>query len=268
MNFENKVVVVTGGVSGIGAACSMELAARGGKVAMVDIDEAAAAGTLDRLQKSGGAAEFIRADVSKPQEAEAAIRKAVSRFGAIDALVNNAGIQRYGTVTSTPLDEWDQVLAVNLTSAFLMSRFAIPEMLKRGGGSIVMVGSVQSVAAVANSAAYVSSKHGMLGLTRSIALDYAKQGIRANCVCPGSIDTPMLRWSASRDANPQSILDACSSTHPLGRLGKPEEVAHVVCFLASELSSFVTGSAYMVDGGLLVPIGGMAFQESGTGKIR
>jgi NAD(P)-dependent dehydrogenase (short-subunit alcohol dehydrogenase family) len=138
-------------------------------------------------------------------------------------------------------------------------------MIKRGGGSIVITGSVQSVAAQRNSVHYVVSKHGLLGLTRCLALDYAKQNIRANCVLPGAIDTPMLRWAASLDPNPDKVLEACDRLHALGRCGQPEEVARVIAFLASDLASFVTGSAVVVDGGLLVPVGGMAFQDSGTG---
>jgi len=178
--------------------------------------------------------------------------------------VISAGIQRYGTVTTVSEEEWDEVMNVNLKSAFLMSKYAIPRMIERGGGAIVLTGSVQSVAAQRNSVHYVVSKHGLLGLARCLALDYGKQNIRANCVLPGSIDTPMLRWAAEVDPHTDKVLDACDGLHIRGKMGRPEEVARVIVFLASELASFVTGSAVMVDGGLLVPVGGMAFQESGT----
>ena len=160
------------------------------------------------------------------------------------------------------------MLDINLKGAFLMSKYAIPQMIERGGGSIVITGSVQSVAAQRNSVHYVVSKHGLLGLTRCIAVDYGKQNIRANCVLPGAIDTPMLRWAANLDDNPEKVLEACDSLHVRGKMGQPEEVAHVIVFLASDQASFMTGSAVMVEGGLLVPVGGMAFQQSGTGSTK
>jgi NAD(P)-dependent dehydrogenase (short-subunit alcohol dehydrogenase family) len=265
VDFTGKVAVVTGGASGIGQACAHEFANRGAAVAVVDRDAAAGEKTASKLRGERGAAEFFPADVSRQPEVERLVAAVVSRFGGLDILVNNAGIQRYGTVTSLSEEEWDDVMNVNLKSAFLMSKFAIPEMIKRGGGSIVITGSVQSVAAQRNSVHYVVSKHGLLGLTRCLALDYARQNIRANCVLPGAIDTPMLRWAASLDPNPDKVLEACDRLHALGRCGQPEEVARVIAFFASDLASFVTGSAVAVDGGLLVPVGGMAFQDSGTG---
>ena len=199
---------------------------------------------------------------------ERVIAEIVSRFGRIDTLVNSAGIQRYATVISASEEEWDEVMNVNLKSAFLMSKYCIPHMLKGGGGSLVIIGSVQSLTAQRNSVQYVVSKHALLGLTRSIALDYGRQNIRANCVLPGAIDTPMLRWAASLDPDPQGVLDAIDKLHIRGKMGRPEEVANVIVFLASDMASFVTGSAVVVDGGLLVPAGGMTFQEIGTGATK
>jgi len=261
----NKVAVVTGGASGIGFACAWELAEHGAAVAIIDRDANAGRRALQELNSHGRAVEFIEADVTLESDVKAANQQIVSALGGIHILVNNAGILRYGTVTSTSQESWDEVLTGNLKSAYLMSKFAIPEMIRCGGGAIVVVGSVQSFTAQRNSAAYVVSKHGLLGLTRSMALDYARHNIRVNCVCPGAIDTPMLRWAASLDRNPERVLDACVRSHALDRIGQPGEVARVVAFLVSESASFVTGSAIAVDGGLLVPSGGMAFQESGTG---
>jgi meso-butanediol dehydrogenase / (S,S)-butanediol dehydrogenase / diacetyl reductase len=266
MDFKGKIAVVTGAGSGIGQACVRGFAERNAAVAVVDRNPEAGRKTASELQNKGGKAKFYPADVSSASKVERLIPQIVSEFGGIDILVNNAGIQRYGTVTSLSEAEWDEVININLKSVFLMSKFVIPEMLKRGGGSVVITGSAQSVTAQRNSAHYVVSKHGLLGLTRSIALDYGRQNIRANCVLPGAIDTPMLRWSASLDPNPEKVLDSCDRVHIRGKMGKPEEVANVIMFLASDLSSFMTGSAVMVDGGLLVPVGGMAFQESGTGS--
>lgn len=260
MQFKGKVAVITGGASGIGQACVAEFAARGASVAAVDRAEDPGSETV------GFSTAYFQADVSRATEVETLIPKIVVRFGGIDILVNNAGIQRYGTVTTLTEAEWDEVLNVNLKSAFLVSKYVIPEMMKRGGGAMVITGSVQSVTAQRNSAHYVTSKHGLAGLTRSIALDYAKYNIRANCVLPGAIDTPMLRWAASLDPHPERVLEACNRLHALGRMGKAEEVARVIAFLASDEASFITGSLVPVDGGLLVPAGGMASQESSTGS--
>ena len=163
--------------------------------------------------------------MSSREEVERLIPQIVSRFGAIHVLVNNAGIARYGSATTASEEQWDEVLNVNLRSAFLMSKYVIPEMIKAGGGAIVNTGSVQSVTAVHNSLAYVVSKHGLLGLTRSIALDFGKQNIRANCVMPGSVDTPMLHYAASLDSNPEKVLAACDRSHIRGTMGQPAEVA-------------------------------------------
>jgi NAD(P)-dependent dehydrogenase (short-subunit alcohol dehydrogenase family) len=187
------------------------------------------------------------------------------RAWGIDVLVNNAGIQRYGTVTTTSEEEWDELMNANLKSAFLTSQYAIPHIVRRGGGSIAIVGSVQSMTAQRNSVAYVVSKHALLGLARSMAVDFAKDNIRVNCICPGAIDTPLLRWAASLDENPQRVIDGCNRLSPLGRVGRPEEIARLIVFLSSDLASFITGTAIAADGGLLAPTGGMASQETGTG---
>ncbi len=267
MDFTGKVVVVTGSSSGIGEACVRAFAGRNAAVAMVDRKPDNQQMVADLRQK-GASIEHFEADLSSRAEVERTTAAIISRFGAIDIVVSNAGIQRYGSVTTTTEEEWDEVLSVNLKSAFLVSRYCIPEMLKRGGGAIVMTGSVQSVAAQRNSVHYVVSKHGLLGLARSIALDFGQQNIRANCVLPGAIDTPMLRWAASLDSHPDKVLEACDRLHIRGKMGQPEEVANVIVFLASDLASFVTGAAIAVDGGLLVPVGGMSFQETGTGTLK
>jgi len=268
MDFKGKVAVVTGGGSGIGRACAQEFVENNAAVAVVDRDAKAGAETAAELKRKGGNAEFFQVDVASRSGVEKLVPKIVSAFGGIDILVNNAGIQRYGTVTTISEEEWDEVMNINLKGAFLMSRSVIPQMIERGGGAIVITGSVQSVAAQRNSVHYVVSKHGLLGLARCLALDYGRQNIRANCVLPGAIDTPMLRWAANLDSHPEKVLESCDRIHARGKMGQPEEVAHVIVFLASDLASFMTGSAVMVEGGLLVPVGGMAFQESGTGSTK
>jgi len=223
---------------------------------------------LKDLRRHGGRVELFCFDVSKGAQVQAGVAKIVKKLGAIDVLVNNAGIQRYATATTCTEEEWDMVLGVNLKSAFLMSKHVIPVMIRRGGGAIVNTGSTQSVAAQSNSVHYVVSKHGMLGLTRCLALDFARQNIRANCVLPGAIDTPMLRWSASLGPDPERTLAACDRIHLRGKMGRPEEVAHVVAFLASDLASFISGAAIPVEGGIFVPVGGMGFQEGGLPVAR
>jgi len=263
MDFKSKVVVVTGGASGIGLACCREFAQRRAIVVVVDLNEKAGRAAVKELRQLGGRAEFFSFDVSKNVQVAGGVAKIAKKLGGIDILINNAGIQRYGTATTASEEDWDLVLNVNLKSAFLMSKYVIPEMIKRGGGAIVNMGSVQSGAAQTNSVHYVVSKHGILGLTRSLALDYAKQNIRANCVMPGAVDTPMIRWSASLTPDPESTMAALDRIHMRGKMGKPEEVARVMVFLASDLASFITAAAISVDGGITMAVGGMAFQEGG-----
>ena len=256
MRFDGKTAIVTGGSLGIGQAVCELLAERGASVAIFDLDESAGNETCEKIGKAGGHAIFERLNVADFSAVENATNKAASTFGRIDSLIVSAGIQRYGTAVSTTDEQWNEVLDVNLRGAWHAARAAIPRMLKNGGGSIVNVSSVQALASQQNVLAYTVSKHGLLGLSRSIAMDFAKQNIRANAVCPGTVDTPMLEWAASLDPNPKSVYEACREMHPLGRIAKPREIAEVVAFLAHENSSFVTGAVWTVDGGLLTQIGG------------
>lgn len=265
IDFKNKVIVVTGAAKGIGEACARRFAELGGRVALLDRDSEAGNKTTDSISSTGAIAQFYACDVSSSRDVESCIAAIRTKFGGLDVLVSNAGIQEYGDVVATPEELWDKVMNVNLKSCYLVSRNVVPSMIERGGGAIVVVGSVQSMTAIANSAAYVTAKHGLLGLTRAMALDYASKGIRVNCVCPGAIDTPMLRWAASLDPNPEKVIETCDRMHPVGRIGRAEEVANSIAFLASPWASFITGAALLVDGGMLVPAGGMGFQESGTG---
>jgi NAD(P)-dependent dehydrogenase (short-subunit alcohol dehydrogenase family) len=256
MNFDNKAIVVTGGALGIGQATCELLAERGALVAILDWDELAGNQTCDNIARSNGKAIFEKVDVSDFRAVEKAVSKAVGTFGHVDSLVVSAGIQRYGTAVSTTDEQWDEVLNVNLRGAWNVAKAVIPHLIDSGGGTVVNVSSVQALASQQNVLAYTISKHGLLGLTRSIAMDFARQNIRANAVCPGTVDTPMLEWAASLDPDPRSVYEACKQMHPIGRIAKPREIAEVVAFLAHESSSFVTGAVWTVDGGLLTQIGG------------
>ena len=264
ISFRDKVVVVTGGAMGIGEATARAFAELGAGVAILDVNADAARKTANDLSKTSRAQSY-QCNVGSPSEVEQAVTSVIRDFGGIDVLISNAGIQRYGDVIQTTEELWDEVMAVNLKGCFHAAKHVVPSMKQRGGGAIVVVGSVQCFTAVGNSAAYVTAKHALLGLVRAMSLDYAQRNIRVNCVCPGAIDTPMLRWAAGLDANPEKVLATCDRMHALGRMWKPEEVASAIAFLASDWASFITGAALMVDGGMLVPTGGMGFQEGGTG---
>jgi NAD(P)-dependent dehydrogenase (short-subunit alcohol dehydrogenase family) len=256
MRFDDQVVVVTGGALGIGEAASEIFAERGAAVSILDRDENAGVAACERIVAVGGRAILCNVNVANYEEVEAAITKTVDTFGGIDALAVSAGIQRYGTAIDTTIADWEEVLDVNLKGAWNAARAVIPHMQRRGKGSIVNVSSVQALASQQNVLAYTVSKHGLVGLTRSIAMDFAKENIRANVVCPGTVDTPMLKWAASLDPDPESVYEACRRMHPIGRIAAPREIGEVIAFLAHQTSSFVTGAVWTVDGGLLTQIGG------------
>lgn len=255
-NYDHISALITGGASGIGLATAQLLHQRGARVAIVDVQFDKSAEVLTSFNNTDNRLVFIPANLAIAEEADRVVAETLRAFGQLNAVVNSAGIQRYGNAEQTSLELWQEVMAVNLTAAFTVSRAAIPHLRQNGGGSIVNVGSVQSHASQRGAVAYVTSKHAILGLTRAMAVDYAAERIRVNCVCPGTVDTPMFRWSASLDANPESVIKACESMHPIGRLAQPTEIAEVIAFLVTGAASFVTGTAIDVDGGLLAVIGG------------
>lgn len=262
MRFDEKAVIVTGGALGIGQATCELLAERGAAVAVFDWDEKAGNETCENIERKGGRAIFQKVDVSDFAAVEVAVKEAHKAFGKINSLIVSAGIQRYGTAITTSEEQWEEVLSVNLKGAWNAARASIPFLQEAGGGTIVNVSSVQAQASQQNVLAYTISKHGLLGLTRSMAMDFASNNIRVNAICPGTVDTPMLKWAASLDPNPQSVYDACNAMHPLGRIAQPREIAEVVAFLAHESSSFVTGAIWNIDGGLLTQIGGAPQTEA------
>jgi len=253
-----KVAVVTGGGAGIGLAAAGKLAREGASVVICSDREDQATQAADGLREEGLEIRGMRGDVTSSADMKALVDFAVQTYGGVDVLVNSAGVQRYGTVTETEEEVWDEVLNVNLKGIYLAARHAIPEMTERGGGAIVNVSSVQAFASQAGVAAYTASKGGINALTRAMAVDHAEENIRVNAVCPGSVDTPMLRWAADLfkgENTVEATVEDWGRMHPLGRVAKPEEVAEVICFLSSPRASFVTGADYMVDGGLLAALG-------------
>ncbi len=251
MRFTDQIAVVTGAAKGIGAATAALFAREGARVALLDTD-AAGAETASGLD---GDARFFSCDVAEADAVTTAFDAIRDAFGGIDLLVNNAGIQRYGTVTQTSEAEWDEVMGANLKSAFLCAQQALPSMVERGRGVVVNVASVQSFITQANVAAYTTSKTALLGLTRSIAVDYAPK-VRCIAVCPGSVDTPMLRWAVDQSPDPGEVWEEIEGMHPMKRVATPEEIAGLIGFLCSEAAGFITGQAYRIDGGLGLSIGG------------
>jgi NAD(P)-dependent dehydrogenase (short-subunit alcohol dehydrogenase family) len=253
---ETGTAIITGGASGIGLATARLLLQRGWRAAIIDSNRKALEEARGSLSGRDSELLVVEANLAIEDGVDSAVRQSIQTFGGLDAVVNSAGIQRYGNAEETSPALWREVLDVNLTAAFLVSRAAIPHMRKNSGGSIVNVGSVQSHVSQRGAVAYVTSKHAIVGLTRSMAVDYAAENIRVNCVCPGTVDTPMFRWSASLDRDPDAVVKACESMHPAGRIAQPEEVAEVIVFLLSNAASFVTGTTIDIDGGLLALVGG------------
>ena len=248
MTFAGKTVIVTGARSGIGFATTQRFAADGATVIMADVRDASEEAA--QLAEAGNDVRFVRTDVSREAEVQALIDGVVARNGEVDILVNNAGIVLARTVPDTTLEEWDRLLDVNLKGAFLCCRAVIPLMRQRRCGVIVNVASEQGLVGAATNAAYTATKGGIIQLTKSMAIDHGQDGIRINCVAPGPVKTPLFDMFVEGVEDPQAELRFFLDATILKRLGRPEEIANVIAFLASDESSYMTGSVVVVDGGL------------------
>ena len=248
MRFAGKTAIVTGAGSGIGLATTRRLATDGATVIMADVrdadDEAAA------IIESGSTVRFVLANVGQESQVRALVDEVVSSHGRVDILVNNAGIAFARTVPDTTLEEWDRLMNVNLKGVFLCSRAVIPIMQQQGGGVIVNVSSEQGLVGASENAAYTATKGGVIQLTKSMAIDHGQDGIRVNCVCPGPVKTPLFDGFVESVEDPEAELRSFVEATILKRLGRPEEIASVIAFLASEESSYMTGSVVVADGGL------------------
>ena len=244
-----KVALVTGGASGIGHATALLFAREGASVAIADVNQAAGTETAQQICDSGGRALFEPTDVTKNSDCERLVQRTLREFGGINVLFNNAGIIRRASVIELTEEDWDRVMAVNLKSIFLLSRLVIPIMIKAGGGSIINTASGWGLAGGPRAAAYCASKGAVVLMTKALAVDHGVAKVRVNCICPGDTDTSMLRAEAQQLGENENRFLADSARRPLGRIASPEEIAKAVLYLASDASSFVTGTAMVVDGG-------------------
>jgi NAD(P)-dependent dehydrogenase (short-subunit alcohol dehydrogenase family) len=244
---QGKVALITGGASGIGRATALIFAREGAKVAVADLNLGGCEETVAMIKKAGGDAFSVKCDVSKTAQVREMVAQAVNTYGRLDCGFNNAGVSPAGgRIGEIPEDDWDRVIAINLTGVWLCMKYELAQMVGQGGGVIVNTASIMGLVGERRTGAYCAAKHGVVGLTKTAALEYAKRNIRVNAVCPGSTMTPMMQRGFERDPR---LEEAYKTSHPLGRLGTPEDIGEAVMWMCSDEASFVTGLALPVDGG-------------------
>jgi NAD(P)-dependent dehydrogenase (short-subunit alcohol dehydrogenase family) len=248
---EAKVAIVTGAGRGIGHAIARRFGAEGAAVVAANRNAEEGEAVVEAIRSAGGDASFAETDIRVPEDCARLISTAEQTYGRVDILCNNAGVGLLRTVVETSLDDYAYVMDTNVRGAFLLCKHAVPGMVERRGGAIINMASVASFVGFERDAAYCASKGALLMLTRQLALEYAPAGVRVNAICPGFIDTPELRHYCEQQPDPEAALAVCNAAHPIGRIGRPEEIASAAVFLASDEASFVTGAALVVDGGLL-----------------
>ena len=250
MRFKERTVIITGAGSGIGRATAMLLASEGANVMVTDLSLDAAEATTEAIIAAAGEATALCVDVTQAEDTENMVKATVERYGGVDVLFNNAGIVIAGSVTDSEESGWQQTFDVNLKGVMLGCKYAIPEMIKRGGGAVINTSSMNGLVASQAIASYAASKGAVLMLTKQMALDYAAQQVRVNCVCPSDVNTPLIRGFIDSTPNPRATEKRLRDRVPLGRMAEPEDVAQAVAFLASDAASFITGVALPVDGGV------------------
>jgi meso-butanediol dehydrogenase / (S,S)-butanediol dehydrogenase / diacetyl reductase len=252
VQLRDKVAIITGAGAGIGRACCLLFAAEGAKVVAVDLDAAALDSVAEDVRRTGATILAIQADVSSAADVEGVVSAATKNFSTIDILFNNAGIVPHGKIHETTESDWDRTMAVNVKSMYLMSHAVVPIFLQHGGGVILNTSSATALRSVVDRVAYSASKGAVLALTKSMAIDYVRDGIRVNCLCPGTIDTPSLQRRLAAFADPEEARKQFVARQPMGRLGTAEEVAKAALFLVSDDARFATGTAFSIDGGFTV----------------
>ncbi len=246
MNFKDKVVIITGAAAGIGQAAAIAFAEKDARVVVADIEVKKGKQTSSLI---GGDAFFIEINVANSESVKNMVKEVTKRFGRIDILVNNAGIYYQGDVIETPEEEWDKVIAVNLKGVYLCSHYVIPVMLRGNGGVVINVASEAGLVGIAGQVAYNASKAGVISLTKSMAVDFGRQGVRVNAVCPGTTETPMVKNALKKSKDPEKERRKLEECRPLNRLGRPEEIAAAILAMASDHLGYATGSILSIDGG-------------------
>jgi NAD(P)-dependent dehydrogenase (short-subunit alcohol dehydrogenase family) len=269
-NLKTRVALITGAASGIGEATAELFAGKGITVIIADINSSAGTKVSQKINSSGGRASYVLMDVSDPLQVKETISDIAAEFGGPDILVNNAGVaigMKFGAITEVPEEVWDKTIGTNLKGTFLCSKYTIPYMIKRGGGTIVNVASTLGLYAVPGASSYCASKGGIISLSRAMALDCAPFNIRVNCVCPGAVLTPSLENWFNHQSDPHKIRKLYNQGYPIKRIGSPEEIAKVIYFLASEESAFIVGATVVVDGGLHAAYGETILKMFADGTI-